>query len=85
MTSTFTSFPNSCSVGAGFSLKAHPGKFSGLKLQSATLFNWGTEGEPSQAEYLDHIRSHIPEVVDDVQYCMYDARQSRKLLTISGV
>ena len=49
-------------------------------------FEWSTEAEPTQASrYLPYISSVIKGVIDDQQYCMFDAWRYTKLLTVTGM
>ena len=74
-----------CALCAGLRLKPYRGGMSGLKLQSATPFEWSGASEPSQAsQYLLHIERHIKEVVETDEYSIFDARRYPKLLTVTG-
>lgn len=78
--------PNGCVPGAGLSLKPYLKELGSLELQPVSSFEWSTEAEPTQAsKYLPYISSLIKDVVDDQQYCMYDARRYTKLLTVTGI
>ncbi len=73
-------------LSAGILLKPYRRKLIGLQLQSATAFPWEDPVEPAQAkQYLAHIQHHIQEAFDEHEYCMYDARLYRGLLTVTGV
>ncbi|DBA77360.1 TPA: hypothetical protein ACH3X2_000877 [Trebouxia sp. C0005] len=70
----------------GLSLKPYLKELGSLELQPVSSFEWSTEAEPTQAsKYLPYISSLVKDVVDDQQYCMYDARRYTKLLTVTGM
>lgn len=71
------SFPSlrMVTVCSGLLLKPYMGEIKGNELQPASSFQWSDTPEASQAsQYLPHISSHIPQVLHDKTYCMYDAR-----------
>lgn len=70
---------------AGLLLKPYLGDVNGLKMQSATPFEWSEASEASQADqHLPHMWRHIAEVKQGDKYIMIDARQSPKLFFVTG-